>query len=110
MHHIVCDGWSNGILIRDFTDFYAAFAEHSEPNLPELPFQFADFTVWQQNWLESDAATRPQSAIGAPISAARCQPSIYPPTDRVCRRKAIPATLSRPADARADSSPQGLLP
>jgi thioesterase domain-containing protein/non-ribosomal peptide synthetase component F/acyl carrier protein len=57
MHHIVCDGWSNGILIRDFADFYTAFAGNRTPTLPELPFQFADFTVWQQNWLESEAAT-----------------------------------------------------
>jgi len=56
VHHIACDGWSNGILIRDFADFYAAAAEEREPSLPELPFQFADFTVWQQEWLESDAA------------------------------------------------------
>ena len=56
VHHIACDGWSNGILIRDFATFYAAAVERHVPSLPELPFQFADFTVWQQNWLESDAA------------------------------------------------------
>jgi len=56
VHHIACDGWSNGILIRDFADLYAAAVELREPALPELPFQFADFTVWQQQWLESDAA------------------------------------------------------
>src|SRR5579862_4444031 len=56
VHHIACDGWSNGILIRDFAALYAAGLEKREPSLPELPFQFADFTVWQQEWLESDAA------------------------------------------------------
>src|ERR1700756_3281972 len=56
VHHIACDGWSNGILIRDFALFYAAGVERREPAVPELPFQFADFTVWQQSWLESEAA------------------------------------------------------
>ena len=80
MHHIVCDGWSNGILIRDFTDFYTAFSQHKEPALPELPFQFADFTVWQQNWLESDAA---QSALAYwRTHIHRGLPAVDLPTDR----------------------------
>jgi non-ribosomal peptide synthetase component F/thioesterase domain-containing protein len=80
MHHIVCDGWSNGVLIRDFTDFYKAFAEDREPDLPELPFQFADFTVWQQNWLESDAATDALAWWRTQIQ--RGLPAVDLPTDR----------------------------
>lgn len=80
MHHIVCDGWSNGILIRDFADFYAAFSQNLEPSLPELPFQFADFTVWQQNWLESDAA---QAAVAFWRKHIRRElPAVDLPTDR----------------------------
>ena len=80
MHHIVCDGWSNGILIRDFTDFYTAFSQQKEPALPELPFQFADFTVWQQNWLESDAA---QAALAYwRTHIRRGLPAVDLPTDR----------------------------
>ena len=80
MHHIVCDGWSNGVLIRDFTDFYAAFSQNVEPSLAELPFQFADFTVWQQNWLESDAA---QAALAYwRININRGLPAVDLPTDR----------------------------
>ncbi len=56
VHHIACDGWSNGILVRDFAALYEAAMQKREPTLPELPFQFADFTVWQQSWLESEAA------------------------------------------------------
>jgi len=56
MHHIVCDGWSNGILIRDFTLIYEALLAGREPALPELPFQFADFTLWQKEYLASPAA------------------------------------------------------
>jgi non-ribosomal peptide synthetase component F/thioesterase domain-containing protein len=56
MHHIVCDGWSNGVLIRDFAEFYSAYSQDRSPDLPELPFQFADFTIWQKEWLTTDAA------------------------------------------------------
>jgi non-ribosomal peptide synthetase component F/thioesterase domain-containing protein len=56
IHHSVCDGWSNGILVRDFAEYYSAFVRKTEPNLGELPFQFADFTEWQKEWLESDDA------------------------------------------------------
>lgn len=84
MHHIVCDGWSNGVLIRDFTGFYKAFAPKDgfarEPELPELPFQFADFTVWQQNWLESDAATAALAWWRTQIQ--RGLPAVDLPTDR----------------------------
>jgi non-ribosomal peptide synthetase component F/thioesterase domain-containing protein len=56
IHHSVCDGWSNGILVRDFAEYYSAFSRKAEPNLPDLPFQFADFTEWQKEWLSSDDA------------------------------------------------------
>ncbi len=54
LHHIVCDGWSNGILVRDFTVIYEALRNGHEPVLPELPFQFADFSAWQTDYLVSD--------------------------------------------------------
>jgi non-ribosomal peptide synthetase component F/thioesterase domain-containing protein/acyl carrier protein len=56
IHHSVCDGWSNGILVRDFADYYGALVSRTEPSLPELPFQFADFTEWQKEWLDTDDA------------------------------------------------------
>jgi non-ribosomal peptide synthetase component F/thioesterase domain-containing protein len=92
MHHIVCDGWSNGILIRDFTDFYAALSQNAEPALPELPFQFADFTVWQQNWLESDAA---QSALAYwRKHIHRSLPAVDLPTDQPRRpQKSYPGHI-----------------
>jgi thioesterase domain-containing protein/non-ribosomal peptide synthetase component F/acyl carrier protein len=80
MHHIVCDGWSNGILIHDFTEFYKAFSQNLEPELAELPFQFADFTVWQQDWLESDAA---KAALAFWRKHIRRElPAVDLPTDR----------------------------
>ncbi|HEY2740522.1 MAG TPA: condensation domain-containing protein, partial [Thermoanaerobaculia bacterium] len=48
MHHIVSDGWSLGILVREAVALYA------ERPLPELPVQYADFAVWQHSWLHGD--------------------------------------------------------
>ena len=48
MHHIVSDGWSAGILARELSEFYRAFAANEAARLPELPVQYADFAVWQR--------------------------------------------------------------
>jgi hypothetical protein len=54
MHHIVSDGWSMGILVREVTTLYQAFLEEKPSPLPELPIQYADFAVWQRNWLHRE--------------------------------------------------------
>ena len=51
MHHIISDGWSMGVLIREVTTLYAAFLKRQPATLAELPVQYADFAVWQRNWL-----------------------------------------------------------
>ena len=58
MHHIICDGISNGILLRDMAAFYEELLLGRGPALPELPVQFADFAVWQKEWLESEEPAR----------------------------------------------------
>jgi amino acid adenylation domain-containing protein len=47
-HHIVCDGWSMGVLFRDLWALYEAFRAGREPSLPELPIQYADYAAWQR--------------------------------------------------------------
>jgi amino acid adenylation domain-containing protein len=54
MHHIVSDGWSLGVLTSEFAALYAAFAAGSASPLRELPLQYADFAVWQNNWLQGE--------------------------------------------------------
>jgi thioesterase domain-containing protein len=56
MHHIICDGISLGILLRDIAVFYEALVEGKQPILPELRIQFADFAVWQEEWRKSEVA------------------------------------------------------
>ena len=52
MHHIVFDGWSENVFIQELQALYGAFAEGKESTLPELPLQYADFTLWQNQRLK----------------------------------------------------------
>ncbi|NJR39397.1 MAG: amino acid adenylation domain-containing protein [Leptolyngbyaceae cyanobacterium CSU_1_4] len=54
LHHIVADGWSLGILIRELSFFYTAFVEGRVPVLPSLPIQYPDFACWQRNGLQKN--------------------------------------------------------
>jgi non-ribosomal peptide synthetase component F len=58
MHHIVSDGWSMRILIREVGALYRAYSAGEESPLPELPIQYADFAVWQRAWLKGEALER----------------------------------------------------
>jgi amino acid adenylation domain-containing protein/non-ribosomal peptide synthase protein (TIGR01720 family) len=55
MHHIVSDGWSLGIFVRELTQLYTAYVQGSEVSLPELPIQYGDYAEWQENCLQEDA-------------------------------------------------------
>jgi len=54
MHHIVSDGWSMGVLIKEVGALYRAFIEDEPSPLAELPVQYADFAVWQRQWLSGE--------------------------------------------------------
>lgn len=54
MHHIVTDGWSTGVLTRDLQALYGARVTGGRAELPELPIQYADFAVWQREWLQGE--------------------------------------------------------
>jgi len=56
MHRIICDGWSMGVCLRELASLYEAFASGQPSSLPELPMQFAEFALRQQEWLQGDAA------------------------------------------------------
>ncbi len=54
MHHIITDGWSMGVFINELATLYRAFA-HGLPNpLPPLPIQYADYAIWQRQWLQGE--------------------------------------------------------
>ncbi|HEV2736931.1 MAG TPA: condensation domain-containing protein, partial [Longimicrobiaceae bacterium] len=54
LHHVVSDGWSQDVLVRDLSELYAAAAEGRAPALPPLPVQYADHAVWQREWLSGE--------------------------------------------------------
>jgi NAD(P)-dependent dehydrogenase (short-subunit alcohol dehydrogenase family)/acyl carrier protein len=54
MHHIISDGWSMEILVRELTHFYQAYRAGVTPELPSLPIQYADYAYWQRQWLQGD--------------------------------------------------------
>lgn len=54
MHHIVSDGWSIGVLMRELTALYRAFHDNQPSPIDELPVQYADFACWQREWLHGE--------------------------------------------------------
>ena len=52
MHHIVSDGWSTSVLIRELGALYASLAEGRPATFPELPIQYSDFAAWQRRLLD----------------------------------------------------------
>jgi len=54
MHHIVSDGWSMGVLMHELTVLYDAFIRRELSPLTELPVQYADYAVWQREWLQGE--------------------------------------------------------
>ncbi|HVR11865.1 MAG TPA: amino acid adenylation domain-containing protein, partial [Thermoanaerobaculia bacterium] len=94
MHHIVSDGWSMGILVRELTAAYAALAggpapsPQAPPALPALPVQYADFAAWQRRRLTG-------GILAAEIAYWR---------DRLA---ALPARLELPADRPREAVPAG---
>ncbi|HWS53535.1 MAG TPA: condensation domain-containing protein, partial [Pyrinomonadaceae bacterium] len=55
MHHIISDAWSRAILIGELGALYAAFSGGSPSPLEELPIQYADYAIWQRDWLRGEA-------------------------------------------------------
>ena len=54
MHHIVSDGWSMGVFVKELATLYDGYAQGKSPNLAPLPIQYADFALWQRQWLQGD--------------------------------------------------------
>lgn len=57
MHHIISDGWSIGLVLRQLIQLYQAGVQGNPSPCSPLPIHYRDFAHWQNRWLESDAAT-----------------------------------------------------
>ncbi|MEQ5836822.1 amino acid adenylation domain-containing protein [Marinobacter sp. NFXS9] len=58
IHHIIADGWSAQVLVREFAAFYTAFVDGREPDLPGLPVQYIDYAHWQRDRLDGGEGER----------------------------------------------------
>ncbi|PWT88386.1 MAG: hypothetical protein C5B54_10700 [Acidobacteria bacterium] len=58
MHHIICDGWYTGLLVREFAQLYPAFCAGQESPLKPLEVQYSDYAVWQRRWLQGEVLER----------------------------------------------------
>jgi amino acid adenylation domain-containing protein len=79
-HQIASDDWSTGVLHREFAALYTAFTTGGTASLPDLPVQYADYALWQRQWLQGGRLETPlaywaQQLAGAP-------PVLELPTDR----------------------------
>ncbi|HEX7243109.1 MAG TPA: amino acid adenylation domain-containing protein, partial [Longimicrobiaceae bacterium] len=93
LHHIVSDGWSMDVLLRETSAAYGALTDGRESSLPELPVQYADFAVWQRRWLaggvlDAQLAWWRERLEGAPplLDLATDRPRPPVPSDRGATR------------------------
>ncbi|MGF9909648.1 non-ribosomal peptide synthase/polyketide synthase [Brevibacillus porteri] len=80
MHHIVSDGWSMNIFIRELVAIYEALCKEETPQLTDMPLQYADFAAWQREWLQGEALEQQLAYWKAKLSGS--EPLLALPTDR----------------------------
>ncbi|HEV7395286.1 MAG TPA: amino acid adenylation domain-containing protein, partial [Pyrinomonadaceae bacterium] len=80
MHHIISDGWSIGVFIRELAACYEAFVEERGPSLPPLPIQYPDFAIWQREWLQGEVLETELAYWKQQLSGT--VPMLQLPTDR----------------------------
>jgi amino acid adenylation domain-containing protein len=95
LHHIVFDGWSTGVLLREVALYYRSYVAGQESPLPDLPIQYGDFAVWQRQWLQGEVLQRQldywKRQLGdeaKPFPLRSNCPTLSLPTDRP--RPAVP--------------------
>ncbi len=80
MHHIVSDGWSMGVFVQELAALYDAYIAGRPSLLQELPIQYADFAVWQRDWLQGERLEEQLSYWKSQL--ADVPPLLKLPTDR----------------------------
>ncbi|NET25242.1 non-ribosomal peptide synthetase, partial [Okeania sp. SIO1I7] len=78
LHHIASDGWSVTVLTKELSAHYTAALENQPSSLPELPIQYADFAVWQRNYLQGETL---KSQLNYWKQKLRVLPQLQLPTD-----------------------------
>ncbi|WP_202369701.1 non-ribosomal peptide synthase/polyketide synthase [Pseudomonas sp. MWU318] len=81
LHHIVSDGWSMNVMVDELVALYAAYSQGQSVQLPALPVQYADYAVWQKQWMDAGERERQLSYWTAQLGDGD-QPLLELPTDR----------------------------
>jgi amino acid adenylation domain-containing protein/FkbM family methyltransferase len=98
MHHIISDGWSSTVLLREVATLYEAYDAGRPSPLPELSIQYADYATWQRDWLQGAvleerlAYWREQLASAPPLDLPTDRPR---PAVQTFNGAAIPFELSK---------------
>src|SRR6185437_7319655 len=80
IHHIISDGWSVGVFVRELAALYEAYAAGRPSPRQELSIQYADFAAWPRDWLQGDRLEEQLSYWKVQVSDA--PPLLELPTDR----------------------------
>ena len=80
LHHVVSDGWSVGVMVKEMSRLYEAYANGRESTLEELEIQYADYAAWQREWLEGEVMSRQMQYWRKQLGDA---PRLEMPTDKV---------------------------
>lgn len=80
MHHIVSDGWSTGVLVREVVTLYKAYSSGEPSPLPELPIQYADYAAWQRKHMQGEVLEEQLSYWRGQLEGAPAVLNL--PTDR----------------------------
>ncbi len=80
MHHIISDGWSIGILIREIATLYQTKVANQPSPLAKIPVQYADFATWQREWLQGETLEKQLAYWGEQLAdtAVTDLPTDYP--------------------------------
>ncbi len=79
LHHIASDGWSMGVLFKELSHLYQCYVKGESSSLPELEIQYADYAVWQREWLTGEELDKQVGYWQKQLEAA--PPLLQLPTD-----------------------------
>ncbi|HEY0603861.1 MAG TPA: amino acid adenylation domain-containing protein, partial [Herpetosiphonaceae bacterium] len=80
LHHIIADGWSSDVLVRELITLYTAYVAGAAPTLARLPIQYADYATWQRRWFQGPI--RDQQLAYWKQQLGGCSTTLDLPTDR----------------------------
>ncbi|MBV9787113.1 MAG: amino acid adenylation domain-containing protein [Chloroflexi bacterium] len=102
VHHIIYDGWSAGVMIREIAELFAALSAGQSHRLPALPVQYADVALWQRRWLTGETLEQHlnywKQQLGGTLPALtlpsdRPYPPVLSDSGARCRRMLPPALV-----------------